>query len=299
MEKILHCEICKGQSFRKLFNVSDFRLKTTDKIFSLEQCQDCGHVVLTPKPNENQLNSYYPNAFYCSSKRSVLDHINHKVVLDRIARNVMRGKLLDIGCGSGEFLKAAAEYGYEVYGQEVSSEAARLARENHGKVIFNKNLLDCKFESDYFDVITLWHVAEHIHDVNAYLNEIYRILKPKGLLSIEVPNFNCIERKIFKNYSLCIDAPRHLRHFTKETLKKILIDSGFECEINNGWSFLVSPLSILSSGNNFLYAKIKGNKADFICRLAFLPLLLFSGLNSLISTFSQTKTVIGARCTKL
>ena len=294
-----NCEICRGQSFRKLFNASDYRLNTTDKIFTLKQCRHCGHVVLLPKPDRKSLDSYYPDSFYSADGKDILTDINYKFALNRISRIIESGRLLDIGCGSGGFLKAAAEYGYDVYGQEISSEGARIAGEKHDGRIFNKDLIDCSFDSDFFDVITLWHVAEHVYDLKKYFNEIYRIIKPNGTLIIEVPNFNCIERKIFNSYSIIIDAPRHLRHFTKKTLGKFLRDCGFECEINNGWSLLVSPLSILNSGRNFIHEKIKREREDFIYKLAFLPLILLSGINSLFSILFRTQSIIGARCTKL
>lgn len=292
------CEICGGQSLQTLFPVSDLRLQTTEKMYNLQRCQLCDHVSLIPRPEEHELGTFYPERFYASGKADFLTRLNYKTALGHIHRIAKNGRLLDIGCGTGAFLTAAAEYGYEIYGQELSPEGSKIAVEKHGERISCGDLSKCEFKTDFFDIITLWHVAEHVYDIAHFMKEIQRILKPGGTLVLEVPNFNCPEINIFHGYSESVDAPRHLRHFSKTSLRMALESAGFNCKINNGWSFLVSPLSILHSGKNFMRAKAGNKKTSIFEATALIPLLILSCFNCIYSLISQNKSIIGAKCTK-
>jgi len=150
-----------------------------------------------------------------------------KHLLMRIVPRKENGKLLDIGCGNGSFLKWLKEHGWHAYGLEINKEAVNLCKAN-GIEVFEGELIEVHFANENFDVITLIQVLEHVHNPSAILNEVHRILKTDGLLLIAVPNFGCLDRKILGADWPHLDIPRHLYHFELSTLKKLLEKNRFE-----------------------------------------------------------------------
>lgn len=145
----------------------------------------------------------------------------------RFPRYVPNGNALDVGCGSGVFLSVLKRYGWNVQGVEFKEVAAKAARENHGIDVFVGNLEDAKFEDDSFDFVSFHHSLEHVADINGMLAEVKRILKPDGVLYIEVPNVESLSQWISGEYWLHWDAPRHLYSFSPSTLKNLLVGDGF------------------------------------------------------------------------
>ncbi len=152
---------------------------------------------------------------------------------DKRARSVTsykpKGILLDVGCATGDFLQHMKQtYGWSVQGVEVSAYAAKLARERYGVDVFTGTLGEACFSENFFDAVTMWDVLEHLHDPSNELKEIYRILKPGGVLALRVPNAASFDARIFGSYWAGLDAPRHLYIFDKETLTHLLSKNGFE-----------------------------------------------------------------------
>lgn len=148
-----------------------------------------------------------------------------------------RGRLLDVGCATGAFLQLAQQNGWEVAGTEYSQYAAAFAKNLLKTDIFCGHLADAKFEEASFDVVTFWHVLEHVNDPMGYLREAYRVLKPSGLLVIAVPNVNdhimqivyrIVKGRRFKLFSR-EDREVHLFHFSADTLRRYLQKTGFHC----------------------------------------------------------------------
>jgi SAM-dependent methyltransferase len=139
------------------------------------------------------------------------------------------GRVLEIGCGDGQFLRHLSASGYEIYGLDFSEHAVRRALKNTGSAnIFCGRLKEAKYQSDYFDVVCLFEVLEHLPGpLDAFL-EIKRILKERGIIAGTVPNFNSLERVLLGDCWDGIDLPRHLYHFTKESLGNLLTKSGFK-----------------------------------------------------------------------
>jgi 2-polyprenyl-3-methyl-5-hydroxy-6-metoxy-1,4-benzoquinol methylase len=150
-------------------------------------------------------------------------------------RNIMyleghrRGTLLDVGCGNGKFLSEMRSLGWDVYGVEPDPQAIRIAKEEmHLDNVSRGMLEDAGYPDDYFDVITMSHVIEHLHDPLATLAECRRILKPKGLIVIATPNINGLACKIFGENARHMEVPRHLFLFSPESIKAVLLKSGFK-----------------------------------------------------------------------
>lgn len=208
--------------------------------FSLWKCS-CSLIFINPQPDEEEIAKYYPQDYkpYEESNSSFTDRLIEK--LEKVyydpnqswllkslffpLRPLVRGalvkpgaRLLDVGCGAGSFLKKMEKYGMEVYGVDFSKVAVSRARTS-GLNVFHGSLEKAKFSDEYFDVITLNHVFEHLHDPLKTLRELKRILKTKGTIIMGVPNANAIGYKIFGSNYVQIDSPRHLFLFSHKVLQ--------------------------------------------------------------------------------
>lgn len=180
-----------------------------------------------PKPSPADLPRYYESDDYIShtdGKRSLFEfgyHFIKQVALKQkvalINKLQPKGSLLDIGAGTGDFLAAATSNGWKVSGAEPSEKARRIAS---AKAIHLTDSTE-SFASHSFDVITMWHVLEHVYDPQTQIRELKRLLKPGGSIVIAVPNFNSYDADYYKNYWAAYDVPRHLWHFSKTAIRAL------------------------------------------------------------------------------
>jgi 2-polyprenyl-3-methyl-5-hydroxy-6-metoxy-1,4-benzoquinol methylase len=206
--------------------------------FRVLKCQQCSLVFVHPQPIVNDLKHHYDEPVYYSewigrqkAKRTEM----WKYRLNRILSYKTNGKLLDIGCGEGAFLRIAQRHGWQISGTELSAYAAQYASDILGVDIFCGEIFNAGFPEKSFDVITLWHVLEHVSDPKMYLTEIRRIIKNDGILVIAVPNVNdiimqttyrIVKKKKMKLFSK-MDKELHLYHFSGRTLNDYLNQTGF------------------------------------------------------------------------
>ena len=232
-------------------------------------------LVTHPKPDPEKLPDYYKSAGYIShtdSRSTLTDKIYQrvkKVMLQKklkwISNEVSsKGKILDIGAGTGDFLLEAKKEGWNVFGFEPDGEARNLAKAKG--IVLQENLDSLKEEK--FDVITLWHVLEHVYDLNRQIVFIESILKKGGLLIIAVPNFKSYDAQHYREYWAAYDVPRHLWHFSQNSFKKLFAPTTlrfFKTRPLLFDSFYVSILSEKYSGkeNNYLKAFTIGAKSNF------------------------------------
>jgi SAM-dependent methyltransferase len=172
-----------------------------------------------------------------------------------------------------------------VHGVELNPYASQIARDKYGLDVFTGTVENAGFADDEFDVVTLWDVLEHMHDPLGTLKEIQRILKPGGFLVFRVPNGDSVERKIFGPYWSGYDSPRHLYVFTRSTINKMLLKSGFNIVriFSKHGSYLGFTLSLrfYMSGKGWQPKKVKyitEALQSSLARLIFLPLFFFYGL---------------------
>jgi len=228
MNKIKKCDLCGESKFTFLFEGYD-RKHGVPGLFNVYKCDNCGLVFINPQPNQEEITRYYPKDEYYSLQRigTRPKHIHWRSKLwkilcgpaSRTMKVVRNGKLLDIGCGSGEFLLKMKSRGMECYGIEPYDFDAEFAK-RHSLKIFHGHLSDAEFPDEYFDVITLNHVFEHVHNPSETLQETHRILKTGGSLIIAVPNVSSWAFKLFWNYWVNLDVPRHLFSYSDITLKR-------------------------------------------------------------------------------
>ena len=226
-----NCNLC-GQD--------EFKVIEDDEVpFKVLQCKNCSLVFVYPLPDRSELEEHYDDSYYRdwldTQRESRIKMWNKR--LAKLQRFSQGGTLLDVGCGEGTFLQLAEKNGWKTNGTEVSSYAARYAAGVSGADIFCGELHDARYPENSFDVVTVWHVLEHVRDPKRYLEEIQYILKPDGLLVIAVPNLNnlvmqiayrIIKRRKLKLFSKD-EKEVHLYHFSAQTIKAYLDKTGFEC----------------------------------------------------------------------
>ncbi len=197
------------------------------EIFELHHNPEYDMLITFPKPSLEKLASYYESDDYIShtdGKRSLFEKMYHfiksialKKKLELINKQSAKGKLLDIGAGTGEFLVVARNEGWQITGIEPSEKAKSIAI-NKG-VTFVQNLSD--LENNSFDVITMWHVLEHVPNLDEYISELKRLVKPNGTIIVAVPNFKSFDAEFYGKFWAAYDVPRHLWHFSKTTIEKL------------------------------------------------------------------------------
>ena len=222
--KDLICPICSASSIKPHLEIKD-KLKPESGTFRLHRCKNCGFIFLFPKPQNIELGKYYIRAYWQKRGKSLVDKIYYFVVnytkLNQIRHYKKSGKLLDVGCGSGEFLDFTRRNGFEVWGTEIFKFAAELAKKFTNNICINF-LTNCKFESNSFDVVNLTDVLHQMSEPENELKEIRRIIKSDGILVIEVPDSDCWQFKLFKQDWFYQDSPRHISYFNQRNLSLLL-----------------------------------------------------------------------------
>jgi SAM-dependent methyltransferase len=192
---------------------------------------------------------YEPYAQGVEGVKGFLSNLDYRYGIAKRCRMVTKrkkpGRILDVGCGVGHFLNGMKRRGWQVFGTEVSEEAAAYARERFDLEVFVGPLEQAEFPAACFDAVTLWHVLEHLHDPLATLREINRLLKNDGLLVFAIPNWDSVDARLFGEFWVGLDMPRHLYTFPHPALEKLLAKTGFKI-VKEGCFFGSHGLFILS-----------------------------------------------------
>ncbi|TRW22186.1 class I SAM-dependent methyltransferase [Flavobacterium zepuense] len=216
-----------------------------------------------PQPLSDDLSRYYDSDDYIShtdGKRSLFEKLYHvvkeKALRDKVKLienfHAAKGNLLDIGAGTGDFLVEAKYHGWSVIGIEPSAKAKALAQSK--QIRFAESLAE--IEDHTMDVITMWHVLEHVPDIESHIAELKRVLKPDGVIVIAVPNYNSHDAKHYGIYWAAYDVPRHLWHFSKTAIKKLFAVQELEL-------IKILPMKFDSFYVSLLSEKYKTGKMNF------------------------------------
>ena len=228
MNDLAQCPICKETDFLPYLSCKDYTVSS--QTFQLLKCAGCGFVVTSPRPDEAMLPAYYQSAAYISHSNSSMGLMNHAYKIARTFTSKWKYKivhqhctqkpesLLDFGCGTGSFLKHCKNKGLAVAGVEPSDVARRQAEQTTGEPIAS----DIGQVSRKFDAITLWHVLEHVYDLNATIQTLKSRLNNKGTMFIAVPNHRSFDANLYAKDWAAYDVPRHLWHFSKQTMERLL-----------------------------------------------------------------------------
>tara|TARA_R100001198_G_C5192863_1_gene184855 strand:- start:197 stop:1042 length:846 start_codon:yes stop_codon:yes gene_type:complete len=215
---------------KKYLSVKDYLV--SGESFDLVHDTDLDFLKTFPQPQVEELPKYYESQEYIShtdEKRGLFSRLYQLVKkwsLQKKAKLILQqlgdvGSLLDVGAGTGDFLKVAKEKGWQVHGMEPNKNAANLALEKG--IDLKASLND--FEGKQFDVVTLWHVLEHIPDLEETILKLAALVKPQGALIIAVPNFKSFDARYYGKFWAAYDVPRHLWHFSKESMKNLFAEN--------------------------------------------------------------------------
>lgn len=216
----MNCILCgsKGKIFYQRTNNGDCILK----------CLQCGMLFVNPQPTQEQLEEFYrdfDSGYQLKYKDQVIKR--SKKIFDLVQKFRRNGRLLDVGCGYGFFLDIARKNGWQATGLELSPAAADFAKRNLGLQVFIGELAKINLEENYFDLISMQHVLEHLPDPVKILNILKTKLKDGGILLLIVPNASSLMARWAKINWLCLMEKSHLFHYNQATLKKLLEISGF------------------------------------------------------------------------
>ncbi|GAB2797049.1 SAM-dependent methyltransferase [Hymenobacter luteus] len=229
-ERLEKCPVCGKTEFRNKLVVED--KSVSKESFAIQQCEACTFQFTNPRPDAAHIGRYYESDEYVSHNSGAGGVINQAYKVARfftMRRKVAlvnklapgKGRLFDYGCGTGHFLAAAKGNGWQVAGWEPNERARQEAAQRVGHNLELQADLT-RFAAESFDVITLWHVLEHVHELNDTLQQLIRLLKSDGTLLIAVPNADSLDAQHYRQDWAAYDVPRHLYHFTPKTMIQLL-----------------------------------------------------------------------------
>jgi 2-polyprenyl-3-methyl-5-hydroxy-6-metoxy-1,4-benzoquinol methylase len=224
--------------------------------FELKINEEFGFLETIPQPSKEDLPRYYESEDYIShtdTKRNLFEKVYHLVRSISLKRKLKlintlskdSKLLLDVGCGTGDFLLTAKQNGWNVKGIEPNPQAREIANSKTNNAVSNiESLLDLEKQS--FDVITLWHVLEHLPNLEEHIQLFQSLLKPNGRLVIAVPNFKSYDATYYKSFWAAYDVPRHLWHFSRTSISKLFSKYDMEVEETLPMKFDAFYVSLLS-----------------------------------------------------
>ena len=232
---IENCPICGCKNNKHFLSAIDHNVSGDS--FNVVLCNDCNFKFTNPIPSEGTIGKYYKSENYIShsgTKKGLINYIYHKVrdrqlkmKFNLISSLTKNKSLLDIGCGTGEFINICKNKSWKVFGLEPDSGARELAKKN-----YNIDLLDQEelynINENKVSVITLWHVLEHVYNLERDLKQYAKILNDNGYLIIAVPNCNSYDAKYYKEHWAAYDLPIHLYHFTQKDINSLANKTGYK-----------------------------------------------------------------------
>ncbi len=239
MENI-NCIICNSNNDHIHLQSKDIRYNTTDTVFNLTKCKNCGLIYLNPRPSKNEIIQFYPSDYRPKTTLSSKDLIKRKKkyktkFLYYIFKNPWfidknnGNSILDLGCGSGELLIFFKEKGFNVTGIEIDPITSQFLKNTYNLNVFNQDMdSSFPFPDNSFDIVISRHSLEHTHNPLNVLLEIHRVLKPNGRLILGLPNIDSFIAKLTGENWNDLDLPRHLYHFSSETISRLLTQTGFK-----------------------------------------------------------------------
>jgi 2-polyprenyl-3-methyl-5-hydroxy-6-metoxy-1,4-benzoquinol methylase len=256
----------------------------SQETFQIVSCKGCGFKFTNPRPANDKLGDYYKSEEYISHSNTSKGLISklYKIVrnytlkgkLNLVAKHSSKGNLLDYGCGTGMFLSVAKSSTWNVYGIEPDSGAREFAVKENGLTVYPDLGTAHKFwEGTQFNCITLWHVLEHVTELNDTLTWFNTKLNQNGTLIIAVPNHKSYDAEYYKEHWAAYDLPRHLYHFEQKTMVEIVQKAGFkhiESLPMKFDSFYVSMLSekYKTGKINYISAFLNGLKSNMMAKEA-------------------------------
>ncbi|HRD56933.1 MAG TPA: class I SAM-dependent methyltransferase [Ferruginibacter sp.] len=249
------CPVCSGKNIQNFLRVKDYTV--SGETYPLYQCSNCSFVFTQDIPSQEEIGKYYQSQNYIShsdTQQGLVNKLYHKVRKITLSgkrklvagkTGLTKGNLLDVGCGTGAFLNEMKLAGWQITGLEPDEVARKNANDLYAINPMPSHEIFNLPQSSY-DAITLWHVLEHVHQLNEYVAQLNKLLKPAGVLFIAVPNYTSGDALHYKSHWAAYDVPRHLYHFSPNSMKLLMQNHGMNVKaIKPMWfdSVYVSMLS--------------------------------------------------------
>jgi len=257
----VNCNLCNHDDTKLLFKKRD-KFGISEDAFNVVECQHCGLAYINPRPSQQEIGKFYPETYSWKENKEASLAVTR--ILKRLEKGYryhllkgevskvervstkIDGRVLDIGCGTGDRLDVFRNRGFETIGVETS-DSAEYAKRCLNLNVIKGDLFSARFPDDFFDIITLYHVLEHTHDPGKVCGEIYRILRVGGMLVIQVPNKESLQYHFFGKRWAAFDAPRDLYYFGVKTLTSLLKKAGFALlDIDHFMSWWHPPTLVIS-----------------------------------------------------
>ncbi len=274
-ETLIHytaCPSCGSANLNEVLSATDHTV--SHETFAILECRDCHLRFTQDVPDAASIGHYYRSDDYIShsdTSKGLVNRLYHLIRRQTLsdkrrlilsATRLERGRLLDIGAGTGAFAAYMKQHEWEVTGLEPDETARERA-----DALYNLRLLPAgqlySLPADSFDAITLWHVLEHVHALHPYLDQLKKLLRKGGRIFIAVPNYTSYDAEVYKSYWAAYDVPRHLYHFSPDAMERLLEQHGLYLQATQPmWfdSFYISMLSekYKNGRGNVLKAAVTG-----------------------------------------
>jgi len=282
----VRCNLCGSDNYIIHLIRKDFNLYV-DGEFRLVKCNVCGLVYQNPRPSIAEFSNIYPEEYDQYTDNSLLSQskitrLDRQYGLNKQAKAILQykstGKLLDIGCATGEFLHTIANLpNWEVYGVEPSSYAGNIASTRYDIDVKTGCLEKDDFPKAYFDVVTMWNVIEHLPDPKTSLEYIHDFLKEDGVLIFNTPLLESVDARIYKASWIGYELPRHFFVFSDLTIRFLLQEVGFEIiEVRNiSGSHAASMSSLRFYLREHIHSRELLNSLEFVIFSRFLRIISF------------------------
>jgi len=288
------CPLCGAHSWEHLFD---------SRSFPIARCNGC-QLVRTLDAHDDGVTTYphfdqRETALVKAMRFAVTQLLRERAAIVSGVRS--RGRILDVGCGSGAFARMMSTRGFDAVGVEPFS-LGRPVKEAHLELI-RATFDDVKQELGRFDVVTMWHVLEHIPDPKTLLRGVLDVLEPDGVMVISVPNFSSWQSRFFKGGWFHLDPPRHITHFDRSTFHALLEGLDLEIESERTFHLEYGPVGWLQSTLNrvlrpnflFEFVKDRGALANVPLHETALNLLASGALGATLTVpFVAVEAVAGA-----
>ncbi len=275
-EKLTECPVCGGSNITNHKVVVDHSVSKESFVITI--CEGCQFQFTNPRPIDKEIGKYYQSDNYISHSNKSNSPINllYKLarrfaiksklkLINAIAKNE-KGRILDYGCGTGYFLRSMKKDGWNIVGIEPNAKARELAEANTGEEI-QEDITSLNMKNKKFNVITLWHVLEHVHNLNETVATLKSMLKEKGKIIIAVPNISSMDNEIYKEDWASYDVPRHLYHFDRDSMKTLMLKHGLKVKKTYPMRLDAYYISLLSEKyktgkNNYIKSALNGYKSN-------------------------------------
>jgi 2-polyprenyl-3-methyl-5-hydroxy-6-metoxy-1,4-benzoquinol methylase len=270
------CPVCNSEALSKVLVVTDNTVSKEG--FQIMQCGNCTLRFTQDIPTQEAIGVYYKSEDYIShtdTKKGFINRLYHTVrkralvskrKLVQSVTALDKGHLLDLGSGTGAFANEMKQTGWSVTGLEPDPDARKVAFEQY-QLSLNDTSSFYHLTSESFDAITMWHVLEHVHELDAYIGQLKNVLKPAGKLLIAVPNYTSVDGQLYAEHWAAYDVPRHLYHFSPASMKQLMDRHGLKIIAYKPLWFDSFYISLLSSkykngSTNWIGAVLSGIRSN-------------------------------------